>query len=112
MPEIAPDSYEQLANDVLTEITQSEYASDPADIPNEAARLSHYAALALRAAAKKLFPTAEQRREALQLPSQVFLNGMAYAAHELCMIASALSSSPIVGGESRGSDVHHEVPGG
>lgn len=95
MPEIAPGSYEQLANDVLTEITQSEYASDPADIPNEAARLSHYAALALRAAAKRLFPTAEQRRETPEPHSQVFLNGVAYAAHELCLLASTLDGQPV-----------------
>jgi hypothetical protein len=41
---------------VLTTLTQSEYGLDPADIPNEAARMAHIAATTLRATVDQLVP--------------------------------------------------------
>jgi hypothetical protein len=47
MENISPDTQV-----VLTDLTQSEYGLDPADIPNEAARMAHIAAITLRSLVK------------------------------------------------------------
>jgi hypothetical protein len=51
MKEISPDTQV-----VLTDLTQSEYGLDPADIPNEAARMARIAAITLRAAVDQVIP--------------------------------------------------------
>jgi hypothetical protein len=40
--------------------------------------------------AKKLYPTAQNRADTPEPHSQTFLNGMAYAAHELSLVANIL----------------------
>jgi len=59
--------------------------------PNQAA-IDAYVANAFRAAAKELYPSAEDRAENSGRLAEVFLNGVAYAAIELIAMAQDLEA--------------------
>jgi hypothetical protein len=59
--------------------------------PSQAA-IDAAVAVAFRAAAKVLWPTKEARAETPEMMSQIFLNGVAYAANELLGKAAALEA--------------------